>query len=609
MASASSSHKRSFSDFQRETPAVSKKIYDAFIKHRGPDVKETLAFALYDSLEEEGFWTFLDNMEIELGDSIESAIKNAIYSSKLQIAIFSPRYAESSWCLDELVLMLETKARFIPIFCDVKPFELRYPDKGVYAAAFAKHEEKGRFSKERLDQWKEALHSSSLISGYEFSTSNDNVEMLCSEITLAVQQEVGKTFKGVGKHQKGLHADEAASTSTSEMVKKSSLLPRDSRPVGLQSKVEDIVGLLEDQKVPVIAVVGMGGSGKTFLLQNVYKAAKSKSFIVLDDLWTLSTENSLIDKLGLPADKDCKIVVTTRNRQVALNSNSRIYEMQNLSDEDSWMLFCIYAFPNSGGNRAPQHMKDEGRKIGKQCGNLPLAIKTIAASLANTTLKNWEWKRSQLERVDTPTGEHDPVMEILKLSYDSLPPHLKPCFAYLSFFPEDEKIEAEYLINLWIAEGFISAGEEQWDLAWHWLDQLNKLCMLQVYEKDDDISIKYCKIHDLLHDLAIHISREDKCVFSVEEVSSRTSNSMGWCRVLLAKKGLHVFNAISESRPVYLRTLSLSQNWQIRSIPENLFTTMRGLRVLDLSYTHISTLPASLGKMVLLRLLNLRVQR
>ncbi|GLJ52639.1 hypothetical protein SUGI_1120350 [Cryptomeria japonica] len=81
---------------------------------------------------------------------------------------------------------------------------------------------------------------------------------------------------------------------------------------------------------------------------------------------------------------------------------------------------------------------------------------------------------------------------------------------------------------------------------------------------------------------------------------------MGWCRILLANKGLHVFNAISESRPVYLRTLSLSQNWQITSIPENLFTTMRGLRVLDLSYTHISTLPASLGKMILLRLLNLR---
>ena len=90
--------------------------------------------------------------------------------------------------------------------------------------------------------------------------------MLCTKIALAVQQEVGK-------YQKDVNEDAA---STSAIVKKSSLLPRDSRPVGIETKVEDMVGLLEDPKVQVIAVVGMGGSGKTFLFQNVYKAVKSK---------------------------------------------------------------------------------------------------------------------------------------------------------------------------------------------------------------------------------------------------------------------------------------------------------------------------------------------
>ncbi|XP_057841845.1 disease resistance protein RPH8A-like [Cryptomeria japonica] len=553
----SSQGRSSFSDFERETPTVCKKIYDAFISQRGPDVKAT-------------------------------------------------------------------------------PFELCCLEKGCYADAFAKHQlNEKRFGKDKIDQWKEALQSSADKSGYEFSTSNgigSDVERLCTKIALAVQQEIGKPFKGVGKHQKGLNADEAASTSTSAMLKKSSLLPRDSRPVGIHSKVEHMVGLLEDAEVQVIAAVGMGGSGKTFLLQNHDIASKlglehkivdakvtderaaeliqnhlegKRYLIVLDDLWTLSTENSTIDKLGLPAHKNCKIVVTTRNRQVALNSNARIYEMQNLSDEESWRLFCIYAFPDKVGNREPQHMEEEGQKIVDQFGNLPLAIKTIAASLARTTLKNWGLKCSQLERVVNPIGEHDPFMEIMKLSYDSLPAHLKSCFAYLSFFPEDEEIKAEYLMNLWIAEGFIPAGEEQWEMAWHWLDQLAQLCMLQVYEADYSVLTKRCKIHDLLHDLAIHISREDKCGFSVEEVSSHTSNSMGWCRILLAKKGLNIFNAISESRPVYLCTLSLYHNYRITSIPENLFTTMRGLCVLDLSYTEISTLPASLGKMIVLRLLNL----
>ncbi|GLJ37245.1 hypothetical protein SUGI_0755440 [Cryptomeria japonica] len=652
--------------------SVSKKLYDAFISHRGPDVKETVAFALYESLEEMGFWTFLDDQELQLGDSIEPSLKNAIYYSSAQIAIFSPGYAESPWCLDELVDMLKTKVLFIPVFCDVDPSDLRYPDKGVYAPAFAKHQKKKRFSKERLQQWKAALHSSSLISGYKFNTSSDNVEMLCAKIVLAMQQGVGKPYVfprhgEVAKHKEGLHSDAAASTSTSAQVKKSSLLPRDSRPVGLESKVKGMVELLKNPEVKFIAVVGMGGSGKTFLLQNVYKAVKrkyhhsvwlsisksyslknlqrdiaadldltreivnaevtekkaaeliharlkgKKSLIVFDDLWAFFTEDNLIDNLGLPADRDCKVMISTRNEQVALDLSARIYKMEFLSDEESWRLFCAYAFPECEGNRAPPHVKEEGRKIVKQCGNLPLAIKTIAASLSNTrVLSKWALKRHELERVVAPSGEINPVMKILKLSYDSLPAHLKPCFAYLSFFPEDAEIKAEYLIYLWLGEGIVPAGEEQWDVAWDWLDQLAQLCLLQVYEDFEAFSFidrhnlnKYCKIHDLLHDLAIQISKENKCAFSVEEVSTHTIAATGWCRILLAKKGVCVVKTISESHPVYLRTLSLSQN-EITSIPTNLFTTMRGLRVLDLSSTKISTLPASVGKMILLKVLNLR---
>ncbi|XP_057855862.2 putative disease resistance protein RGA3 [Cryptomeria japonica] len=281
--------------------------------------------------------------------------------------------------------------------------------------------------------------------------------------------------------------------------------------------------------------------------------------------------------------------------------------MKNLSDEDSWTLFCVYAFPDGVGSRVLKDMEKEGRKIVKQCGNLPLSIKTIAASLANTTLlSKWELKRRQLERVVTPIGDPDPIMEILKLSYDSLFAHLKPCFACLSFFSEDEEIFANYLINLWIGEGFIpGAGEDQWDMGWDWLDQLAQLCLVQVYEGHGRFySKKYCKVHDLLYDLATHISEEDKSVFSVEEVSSHTSGAMGWSRILLAKKDLHDL-AISEIHPVYLRTLTLSHNEKITSIPESLFTTMRGLRILDLSSTNITALPASLGKMILLKLLNL----
>jgi len=37
-------------------------------------------------------------------------------TASIHIAIFSPRYAESTWCLNELVLMLESRSTIIPVF-------------------------------------------------------------------------------------------------------------------------------------------------------------------------------------------------------------------------------------------------------------------------------------------------------------------------------------------------------------------------------------------------------------------------------------------------------------------------------------------------------------
>ncbi|GLJ52431.1 hypothetical protein SUGI_1115260 [Cryptomeria japonica] len=452
------------------------------------------------------------------------------------------------------------------------------------------------------------------------------------------------------------HAEETESSSRSQrqQLTRLSLLPSDSKPVGIQSKIESMVNLLENPEFPIIAVVGMGGIGKTYLLQHVYNAQKGRyeksawlsvsqffslskllsdlafqlsrdlskeikesgvseevaaesihSFIqgkrcliVLDDVWRATREDDLLTKLGIPtgANSQCKVLVSTRNKEVCVNLDAKIYEMESLTDEESWKLFCVYAFPKSEENRAPESLKEVAVNIMKECGNLPLAIKTTAASLANTTLPgDWHSKFSKLQKVDT---QNDFVMDILKLSYNSLPAHLKACFAYLSFFSEDEQIECEYLVYLWIGEGFIPARENPWDCLY----QLANLCLLEIWE--DEWVTKYFKIHDLLLDLAILISRENKCAFSVEDAL----DGGRWCRLFLADKDIDE-NTISERRPVsptHVRTLSLSGNKEIGgNIPATLFSGMRVLRVLEMSYTNVSTLPACVGEMKLLKVLNL----
>ncbi|GLJ19757.1 hypothetical protein SUGI_0357900 [Cryptomeria japonica] len=449
----------------------------------------------------------------------------------------------------------------------------------------------------------------------------------------------------------------STSTSGSERREELSFLEKDLPAVAVDYKVEQILRLLDNPAFRVVAVVGMGGLGKTFLLQHVFSITKQRyecsawisvsqtyslrklqcdlasqisalgisdvraaalihdklegkrCLIVLDDVWRSSVEGDLISRLGIPTSRNnqCKIVVTTRSTGVAENMNAHIYEMQHLSEGESWDLFCLFAFQDREGNRPPEQLERLAHQIVKECGKLPLAIKTVAASMAKSSLaQEWESKLGQLKKV---RNAEDPILKILKLSYDCLPPYLKSCFAYFSFFPEDTQISFstfkidrtiyhDYVIYLWIAEGFIPQEKdiEQWDIGLDYLHQLENLCLLEVNR------VTRCyTVHDLFLDLVVNICKEDECEFDIPVNETRCR------RLLLANKGVDT-NVISE-RPLlckrFLRTLSFSQNPGIKSVPEQLLDHVKVLRVIDLSRTAISTLPKCVGKLKLLKVLNL----
>ena len=102
--------------------------------------------------------------------------------------------------------------------------------------------------------------------------------------------------------------------------------------------------------------------------------------------------------------------------------------------------------------------------------------------------------------------------DILALSYTHLPRYLKPCFLYFRVYPEDTEISVRQLIQLWIAEGFIDDTGDRIleDLSEDYLDELVDRSLIQVASRRTDGGIKTCRIHDLLRDLCISESAEDK---------------------------------------------------------------------------------------------------
>ncbi|KAJ6332919.1 hypothetical protein OIU77_008883 [Salix suchowensis] len=106
---------------------------DVFINHRGIDTKRTVATLLYDHFYRLNLHPFLDSKNMKPGDKLFDNINGAIRKCKVGVAVFSPRYCESYFCLHELALMMESRKKVIPIFCDIKPSQLRAVDNGECA--------------------------------------------------------------------------------------------------------------------------------------------------------------------------------------------------------------------------------------------------------------------------------------------------------------------------------------------------------------------------------------------------------------------------------------------------------------------------------------------
>ncbi|XP_057441227.1 probable disease resistance protein At1g52660 [Lotus japonicus] len=151
--------------------------YQIFLSFRGDDTRYSFTGSLYDALCKEGFKTFMDDGGLESGDQISLSLTSAIGASRLSIVVLSENYASSSWCLEELVNILEckkTKNQLVwPIFYKVDPSVIRH-QKSSYEKAMLAHENRLGNDSKKLQRWKSALSEIAGLSGMEYSTGYEH---------------------------------------------------------------------------------------------------------------------------------------------------------------------------------------------------------------------------------------------------------------------------------------------------------------------------------------------------------------------------------------------------------------------------------------------------
>uniref|UniRef100_A0A6N2NE04 NB-ARC domain-containing protein n=1 Tax=Salix viminalis TaxID=40686 RepID=A0A6N2NE04_SALVM len=331
----------------------------------------------------------------------------------------------------------------------------------------------------------------------------------------------------------------------------------ESEILGRSKEKEELVNiLLSADDIPIYAICGMGGLGKTTLAQLVYNEEKVKQqfdlriwvcvstdfdikrltraimesidggscdlqeldplqqrlkqklsgkkfLLVLDDVWEDYTDKwSKLKEVLRCGAKDSVVIVTTRILMVAQKmATTSVHHIRELSNEDSWDMFQRLAL---GRRRKEECVQLEaiGASIVKKCGGVPLAIKALG-NLMRTKDSEDQWMAVKESEIWDLRYE-------ASLSYTQSSPHLKQCFAFCSIFPKDHVMKREELVALWMANGFICCRREM-DLPVKGIEIFNELVgrtFLQEVE-DDGFGNITCKMHDLMHDLAQSVmSRE-----------------------------------------------------------------------------------------------------
>ncbi|XP_039685413.1 uncharacterized protein [Medicago truncatula] len=314
----------------------------------------------------------------------------------------------------------------------------------------------------------------------------------------------------------------------------------------IQGEIADFLSLQFDEE---------SNRGRAERLRRRIKMEKS-ILIILDNIWTILD----LKEVGIPVGNEhngCKLLMTSRNQEVLLQMDvpkDFTFKVELLSENESWSLFQFMA----GDVVKDRTLKDVAYQVAQKCEGLPLRVVTVARAMKNKRdVHSWKYALKKLQSHDSLDAL---TYSALELSYDSLDSdEMRDLFLLFSLLPGND-----VLYFLKIAMGLdilkhVNTVDDARNKLYTMIESLEATCLLLEVKVDGKI-----QMHDFVCEFAISIACRDKHVILMKQRDEE------WPTNAFLQSG---------NRPL--------------KIPDDYFEGMRSLRVLDLTCLNLSSLPTS----------------
>ncbi|XP_073112212.1 disease resistance protein RPM1-like [Elaeis guineensis] len=328
--------------------------------------------------------------------------------------------------------------------------------------------------------------------------------------------------------------------------------------VGFETYKSLLVGWLTDEEPlrTIMSVWGMGGLGKTTLVNDVYRSQEVKRYFdrrawvrvsqkcTAEDLMRRLIEDLYNENRDiLPGNIDTMPCDTMAEVLHAYLQQKRYLIIL----DDMWHIngWFVELSPVLVDSKCRSRIVITTRNHDR-CHGLPLAIMAAGSSLSYREMEELEWRKfcEGLDWEETNMLMSERVRNILKLSFEDLSYHLRNCFLYCTIFLEDYLIKRKRLIRLWVAEDFVEKREgiSKEEVVEENLNELIRRCMLQVVTRNRFGRPKLCRMHDIVRELTRKISEQE--YFCMVYKGEETESIGKTCR-LSVQKGPELFPSTS----------------------------------------------------------------